>query len=382
MYKILIVDDGIEIRKLLGAYFAKVGYSTTTLESALLGLDILSKESFDALISDIAMPFMNGVEFAKRAKKLCPNLAVLLLTGYGALDTAQEAIRIGINDYLTKPVDLEKIKDSVDKAIAAMKEKKQRAEYYNQVLYEFKEGKEKLASMQSEFMTLISHELRTPVTVLSDGFSLLKDFAAVPSGENGKTLSEKDKSAIFSGIERSNRRLIKIIEDINYYMDLCRGHIELNMAKVNVKNFLEENFNAFKHVVPENKAILKKDFVAEHALVAIDKDKFSDLLARIIHNAAYHNGEGTEIIIRLREEGKNGHYMAAITISDNGNGIENNTLERIFMPFVAGDLAHHHKGLGLGLAICKKIIDLHNGNITLTSEKEKGTNVVITLCTA
>lgn len=373
------------MRELTTRYLERRGYNTIGAESALLGLRLLGKDHFDALISDIKMPHMDGVEFARKAKELSPNLVILLLTGHASFDSAQQAIKIGIHDYLTKPVDMGKLQESLEEGLSRVEEKKNSLEYYLKLEKEIKEDKARLDAMKEELITLISHELRTPVTIISACFDLLKDTMDMPSGEKMKSLGEDEKKNILSSIEKGRLRLINIIDDMNCYLNLSKGQVRLEKSPIDFNGILENNFVALKSLIQERKVVLKKDLKETKGIKAnICKEKIIDVLERLIANAAFHNPEGTEIVLRTElASGENEHGSETksikITVSDNGRGIERSLLENIFTSFSAGDLVRHKGGVGMGLCICKKIIELHNGSLILSSEEGKGTTATITV---
>ena len=220
--KVLLVDDEAQTRELIGRSLERKGYQVAALENGLLGLNILSKDDFDILVSDINMPYMDGIEFTRRAKKLHPFLKIILLTGYGSLETAQQAIKIGIHEYLTKPVELEKLHKSIEGALQHSAKTKADPEYHHKLAKALEEEKERLDSLQKEIITIINHELRTPLAVISESFNSLKDKLNIPSDEKIKAMSEQEKQYLVSAFEKGRRRLINVIEDLSYYMDLSR----------------------------------------------------------------------------------------------------------------------------------------------------------------
>jgi signal transduction histidine kinase len=360
------------------------GFEAIGVESGLLGLRLLNRDYFDALVSDIKMPYMDGVAFAEKAKKLNPNLVVILLTGHASFDSAQQAIKIGINDYLTKPVDLDKLQGSLDEGLRRAEEKNSSLEYYQRLEKDLIEDKKKLESMKEELMNLISHELRTPVTIISACFDLLKDTMEIPSDEKMKVLNEQEKKHILSGIERGRRRLINIIEDVNCYMNLVRGEAKLERSEFEFNNVLDNNFEALKNLIRERKAIFKKELEATKGIrVNLCKERILDALERLVNNAAFHNPEGTEIILKTNlitdEESGSKKRFIEIQVCDNGRGIEKPILENIFTPFSSGDMKQHKEGVGMGLCISKKIVELHGGRLSIDSKPEKGTTVTIEL---
>lgn len=376
--KILIVDDEAEMRETLKGFFDKRGYKTAAVESGLLGLNILAKESFDVVISDIRMPFMNGIDFTKRAKKLKSDLVIIVLTACTELDVAQEAIRANVNDYLTKPVELEKLKKSIDDGIRATEEKRKDSDFYQKLMYDLKKDKEMLDSMRDDFITLMSHELRTPVAIISEGLSILKDTVGSPGFEEMKNFSEEKKQSIFGAIDRGRRRLVNTIESIVYYTSLTKSEAIMDKRDVVLMDFLNENFEGLNHIISQYGAVLNKEFNLEKKQVFIDRGKILDILSRLIHNAAFHNPKGTKITLKLSTGGQEEKF-AAIKICDNGRGFEKQVLDNVFSPFAVGNIEHHGTGIGLSLCICKKVIESHGGSIKVESEEGKGTVITVLL---
>lgn len=116
-HTILIADDEANIRRVLEALLQKKGYTVLTAENASKALEIAQRETIDLLISDLIMPDMNGVDLLKRVKALQPHCALLMITAYGTIRTAVEAMRMGAYSYITKPFDLDEIEATVKKAL-------------------------------------------------------------------------------------------------------------------------------------------------------------------------------------------------------------------------------------------------------------------------
>jgi len=307
------------------------------------------------------------------------------LTGYGTLDSAKEAIRIGVHDYLTKPVGLEKLKKSVSNGLKRQAEDREGTEYYRSLEKEMKQTEEEFNNMKSEVITLISHEFRTPITVITSGLDLFKETMELPNDRKMQALTDAQKKLLLSNVEQGSRRLIRIIEDLTCYMNLTKGKIKMETAPVDLKEFLERNFETLGQFVSERKAVLKKEFAEGEAIITnICAERMLDVLERIIRNAAYHNPEGTQITLRVtrtkrRDEGGMEIELAKIEVCDNGDGIDEALLKTLFSPLCAQDLGHHTKGMGMGLCISKKIVELHNGQIKIESLKGEGTKVTIEL---
>ena len=121
--KILVVDDNKETCDALTEIFTEQGYQTFSALSGQLALDTVKKREPELVLLDIKMPKMDGIEVLKRIKKIDKEVVVVMITGYGALDTAKEAMRLGAYDYVTKPFDVDFIKAVIRDALSERKPK-------------------------------------------------------------------------------------------------------------------------------------------------------------------------------------------------------------------------------------------------------------------
>ncbi|HLP61572.1 MAG TPA: sigma-54 dependent transcriptional regulator [Candidatus Deferrimicrobium sp.] len=115
--KILVIDDDPSIRNMLAIVLKKAGYDVTCTESGKTSLEKLKKESFDLIISDIKMPDINGIDLLKKIKSITPEIPVIMITAYASANDAVEAMKLGAEDYVTKPFNLDELKIIIDRAI-------------------------------------------------------------------------------------------------------------------------------------------------------------------------------------------------------------------------------------------------------------------------
>ncbi len=115
--KILIVDDEKLMRVSLEDKLMKVGYAVISLSNAVEGLTVLQSENFDAVITDVRLPRMDGIEFLKEIKKVSPDTVVIIMTAYGSIENAVIAMKEGAYDYVTKPFSLEELMIKLQKAL-------------------------------------------------------------------------------------------------------------------------------------------------------------------------------------------------------------------------------------------------------------------------
>src|SRR5215213_4328852 len=125
MSKLLIVDDEQGMRQLLSIVFGREGYSVRVAENGRRGLELLREEPADLIVSDVKMPDMGGIELLRAARELLPEVAVVMMTAFATVDTAREAFKLGADDFITKPFDIDELKLIVAKALERLTLKKE-----------------------------------------------------------------------------------------------------------------------------------------------------------------------------------------------------------------------------------------------------------------
>src|ERR1051325_9878563 len=115
--KILIVDDELVVRDSLGKWFTSEGYTARPASGAREALEVIQQTEFDIALIDIKMPGMDGMELQARLREADPDLTVIIMTGYAAVDTAVQALKLGAYDYITKPVDPDELSHLVANAL-------------------------------------------------------------------------------------------------------------------------------------------------------------------------------------------------------------------------------------------------------------------------
>src|SRR4051812_5097014 len=117
MSKLLIVDDEPGMRQLLSIVFGREGHEVRTAENGRRGLEALRAEPADLIVSDVKMPDMGGIELLRAARELLPDVAVVMMTAFATVDTAREAFKLGADDFIQKPFDVDELKLIVTKAL-------------------------------------------------------------------------------------------------------------------------------------------------------------------------------------------------------------------------------------------------------------------------
>lgn len=217
--------------------------------------------------------------------------------------------------------------------------------------------------MKSHFINTMSHELRTPLNSIIGFSDLLKQ----------KTMGElKEKQEKYlDNILRSSQHLLNLVNDILDLIIIDAGKLELVKRKIPVQITIDENIESIKSKAQEKKVTIIKDIDPQLQFIEADKEKISRILQSLLDNAVkFSRSEGGVIKIITKKTGN----MAQFSISDNGIGIKEENLDKLFQVFQQLDsgVSRKYGGSGLGLSISKKLVELHGGNIRAESKYGEG----------
>ncbi len=353
-HSILVVDDESDNVDALERLFRRK-YTVFKATSADEGLALLKSqdkqpEKISLIISDQRMPKKNGVEFLNESRKYVPDAVRILLTGYTDIESVISAINSGeVYRYLTKPWDPVDLVNTVDKAIerydlsAELKEK-------NIALAKALEELKTLDDAKNNFMILINHELKTPLTVILSFLELLKETDLTP--EQMKYLTR---------ISTSSEKLKRIIDEVLLFVQAETGLLKISKKKLSVEKVFEEAAHKYADALAAKHQKIKfskKDFV-----VKADNKIFGDALDRLLNNAIKFGSEHS--ILELTAE-ENGDGRVEISVINSGKPIPAKTIERILKPFTLDeDVMKHSEGIGMGLSLTQALLKTHESDLKL-----------------
>jgi signal transduction histidine kinase len=381
MLRVMIVDDEASIRLTLQAFFRDQGYAAEVAENAQQALVLLSKQDWDVVVTDIVLPGVSGVDLLKAIRAVAPYVEVIMMTGEPTVETAAEAVRDGACDYLTKPVDKRAILRAVAHA-AKIKSLDDNRRSIEADLRSAKAAAEMSNRAKSEFLAGMSHELRTPLGAII-GFSELlqeKIFGA---------LNPKQEEYIQDILE-SGRHLLSLINDILDLTKIEAGRMALESSSVPIATLLEHSLmmvqeNAHKHGIALSVEVM--DAVKDLTITA-DERKLKQILFNLLSNAVKFTPDGGAIKVSARLDTETsmlpyfGTPTLLISVSDTGVGIAKEYHEKVFEEFyqVKDGAKGKTAGTGLGLALTRRLVELHVGRIWMESEGEgKGSTFRFTI---
>ncbi|MDD2366006.1 MAG: hybrid sensor histidine kinase/response regulator [Desulfuromonadaceae bacterium] len=352
---ILVVDDDRVIRELcqraLGNYRV---LEATDCEAALRMYEL---ENIDLILSDIMMPGDSGIELLKQIKILDPNAIVIMMTGFSDRDVILTALKEDADDFINKPLNILQLRASIEKSLEkkALKEELAHLKRSDQI--------------KNEFLSLVSHKLRTPITGISlflqnlalgifnpedTYFAESLDMATEEAEYLGQLVTDllAFSQIIIEGGKRLNKSRCDLNEIIAQTLIKCRNeHCKFNIDIETAPSKLPE--------------------------LELDAVRIRFALYQIIDNAFKFAGEHGHVTLKM---GSHENY-AFIVISDSGIGIPESELPKVFEKFyqIDPDGTGQVRGFGLGLFYARNFVRLHGGTITLDSEPGLGTTVTIRL---
>jgi signal transduction histidine kinase len=227
----------------------------------------------------------------------------------------------------------------------------------------------RLSEIKNDFISNMTHELKTPISTISLAVQLLRD----------KSIDEKDKNIDYiSGIiDDETKRLGLQVEKVLQMSIFEKGLIKMKFTEVDIHNLIIRVIKNFQFTISNRNGIIVRQLNAKKSVINADEVHMTNILSNLIDNALKYTFKEPEIIIETYNE-DNG---IVVSIKDNGIGIAKEHMSKIFDQFyrVPTGNVHNVKGFGLGLTYVKKIIEEHGGNITVESEINKGSTFKIFL---
>ncbi|PLZ92358.1 two-component sensor histidine kinase [Fischerella muscicola CCMEE 5323] len=237
----------------------------------------------------------------------------------------------------------------------------------DQLALELNRMSERLASLDQErraFLANVSHELRTPISNV---------LVTVEALRNGAASDPAVSDRFFQNVEDETKRLSRLIGDLLDLGRLEAGVTLLEKQHIQLVSLIKRAVRAVETRL-QNSQISVQVNVADLQIQG-DSERLLQALLNLLDNAIKHSPPNSQILITGSKEGK----QAVVTIRDQGQGVKDSDLSRIFEQFYTGDHSRKGRGVGLGLAIAKRIIEAHGGSITVSSKVGEGATFTIYL---
>ena len=345
----------------------KPSYQVHTAENVETGLQLLQEKHPDTIVMDIRMPGMNGIDGLRKIREIDPHLSVIMFTGFGALETAQEALRLGANDYINKPFDAVQMREVIGRNVERTRLQRQseatarEVQELNERLRNELAQKERLASLGQASAEFV-HDLSNPLTIVWGYVQILAK--KLESGDANNGLRATSSPRELQIIEQNVRLCRELLTMWQSY-----GKVGATKTKpVSISSIVQDVGKSVGGMASQNGVQLDCHIADEECIVLGDPIQLTRAVQNVIVNAiqAATDKHG-KVVVNCREK----DLYADIQIRDTGYGIAENEIGKIFDPYFTTKQGKN--GTGLGLYITKKVIDDHDGSIDVKSTLGEGT---------
>jgi signal transduction histidine kinase len=366
---ILLVDD--QPAKLLTyeTILSELGENLVKASSATDALECLLKNEIAVVLVDVCMPELDGYELAamirqhpRFQKTAIIFVSAILLTDLDRL----RGYECGAVDYVPVPVVPEILRAKVSvfaelyrktRALERLNsELEQRVKERTAALEDSTEALKQADRRKDEFIAMLAHELRNPLAPIRTAVQLLRL----------KELGDLQRGRARDVIDRQVEHLVKLIDDLLDVSRITRGMISIHREPVLVAAIVARAVETARPLIDAHRHELTLELPDELLRVEGDKTRLVQLLANVLHNAAKFMDPGGRIRLRVSREGS----QVAIAVADTGIGIAPEQLPHIFELFtqVHGGSERSHGGLGIGLALVRRLTEMHGGTVTAHSD--------------
>lgn len=367
---ILIVDDTPDNLWLLSTMLTQHGYEVRSAISGSVALMTTEIELPDLILLDINMPKMNGYEICEclQSNQRTREIPVIFLSAFNQTTDKVKAFRSGGVDYITKPFQVEEVLVRVEHQLTLRRMKLELQQAQADALKALAQEKE-LSRLKSEFVSMISHDFRTPLTSIRGFADLLR------YGE--QALTPELQTRYFDKIESAVEHLLHLLNEV-----LLIGSIEAQSVKcqpiaTNLEKFCQELIESLQPSASNQHPIQIRS-EGDCTQVKIDQTLLHQILSNLLANAMKYSLQGQPIQLRLHCQ----NDRVTLQVQDQGIGIPTDGLPHVFDAFYRCSNVDRIKGTGLGLAVVKKCVDIHQGTIQIESQEGVGTTFTVILSTS
>lgn len=341
--KVLVVDDEPALGEMVKDMLDDSGLEIQVVSDPDAAVQAHKNFRPALALVDYRLGAVTGLELAREFKKEDPDLPVILMTAYPSLDLAMRAIQQEIYDFIVKPIDRSFLVRSVNKAI----EHRNLVEENKHLV----ENLKRTSAMKSKFLSIVTHDLRSPITSVRGYCEMLRT-------EKGLTDAEKDTS--LSHIEKSILRMNEMVGSLMDLVSIEAGKLRIEKQPLDYAAVCGELEGMFAPVANGKGVELSWSTAQGPLTVQGDSVRLHQVISNLISNALKHTPKGGKV--KADVSVSDGKILTEVT--DTGEGISKEDQTRIFEQFFQAETStHKREGLGLGLSIAKDIVSAHGGDI-------------------
>jgi signal transduction histidine kinase len=386
---ILIVDDTIYNIQLLSLMLIRQGYKVEQAASGLEALEKVKQKLPDIILLDIRMPDISGYEVCSRLKanSLTRDIPIIFISSIEETSDKVEAFSVGGVDYISKPFQLIEVLARIETHLRLcslqkkLQEQNEQLQSATDLLSRSLKQERELSQMKSDFISVVSHEFRTPLTTIQSASELLEYYQ----------WSKEEQVDQLHQIQSEVKHMTELMEDVLFLSRANANKSKINLTQFDLLIFCNQLLRQMQKTLAQKYILHSSLDVSAHLNISIENLHLQDdipalivemddkllrqILINLVTNAIKYSSQDSIIKFKIAVCQENVTFV----ISDCGIGIPEEDLEHLFSAFHRGKNVGILPGTGLGLSIVKNCVDVQNGTISVKSQLDIGTEFTVTL---
>jgi signal transduction histidine kinase len=386
---LLAIDDDPDNRAFLTKAVGRQGFEVVTAPNATQARRQLDSRRPALIFLDVQMPEESGLTLLPQMLRDFPEAVVVMMTAYGSEQVAAEALRGGADDYIAKPIDLQRLRELLEHNLEKQRRRAERQSLVarlkdsnrylmrqhaalrraDEEILQVNRQLEQSNRYKSEFLANMSHELRTPLNAILGFSEILLD----PTMD----LTTGERIEFLRNIHSSGRHLLGLINDILDLAKIEAGKMELRAEEMRVAEALHEVTAILEPMARQQGLQLRTVGAVEAGVIRADRSKIKQVLYNLLSNAVKFTPPPGQITLTVRDAPE----QLTVSVQDTGIGMKSEDLPRLFREFeqIDGSYTRRYQGTGLGLALSRRFVQMHGGRIWAESKFGKGSTFTFTI---
>lgn len=344
MNRVLIVDDDPLNRALLEEELGDSGYRTFLSEDGEMALQLLEEKNIDLVLLDIMMPRMSGLEVLDKIREShsMADLPVIMVTAKHDSEDIVQSLNQGANDYIVKPIDFEVLQARIRTHLAL----------------------KSLSQQKDHFISIASHDLKNSLTTIIGAVRVID----VMLPQDDPTL--ETVRGMVANIHEAAHDMHELIVDFLDFHAVEDGRLMINRERVLLNEIAERCYRGNFQYAQDKQIELILESNGEPIEINADPARIKQVIDNFLTNAIKFCPAGSRVVIRTRQTDS----VGCLEVSDNGPGLTQEDMSRIFVKYatLSNVPTGGEKSFGIGLSLCKQIVDLHDGDIGARNNPMRG----------
>jgi signal transduction histidine kinase len=355
--KILIIDDEEVVLDSCTQILEGGPYHAATAMDGTFGLELVREFHPDVVFVDLKMPGISGFEVLQKIFDFDPTIVTVVITGYATVDSAVEAIKKGAYDFLPKPFTPDEFRVITQRGLERRR-----------LVLETTALRREREMLREHFAAIVSHELKAPLGAVQQNLFALEH-----------ELSDQLDDSQAERLDRMKASIDNLLKLIHTWLRVISTNMQVlqeNFQPTSITDVITKAVESVELHATRKDIKITTTFDKDIALIHGDEVTLGEAIVNIVSNAIKYSRMGSKIRIKASVE----VHEVIITVTDRGVGIAEEDLPFIFGDFyIAASAPEAERGSGLGLAITRRIIEAHNGSVSVESALEKGSTFMIRL---